>query len=171
MSATTTEEKTPAQLEAEKTAATAEAIKQTPQDVINDVFGSPESKPREKNPDEAKKPDAKVEGDEAKKAEAKKPAAAKKPAPKPVEKPETKAEPLTADQVAEAAARGVASAMKKEAPVAADPEKKEKDEPWLSDHDKRTIPILEKMEQMFPDRCKGLADKFRSEAKVVAEYA
>jgi hypothetical protein len=115
----------------------------------------------------------KVETDEEKAAreKAEKEKAATKPKPKPpVRKAPpaaaAAAAPLTADQIAEAAARGVATAMtpKKEEP-------KEEPAEELTAGDKRTISVLERLEKLYPDKYKGHAQKFKDAKPALRAYA
>lgn len=97
-----------------------------------------------------------------------------KTAPKAPAKPKVparKPEPpkaLTGEEIAEAAARGVATAMQakpddtKPAPPAG---------PELSDAEKRRIGVLEQMEKMFPEKYKGLSEKYKTGLTALAKYA
>lgn len=98
-------------------------------------------------------------------AKGKKPAAAAaaaKPPPKktpPKPKPAAVAPPaptLTADQIAEAAARGVATVMKPDAGRAAEPKAID----LLPEEERDRVEVLQHMETMYGDRYKGLADRY-----------
>lgn len=92
-----------------------------------------------------------------------KPAAAKS-------KPSPPAPPLTAEQIAAAAAEGVARAFPK-------PEKKDSpqdtkpDESWMTDTDKRRVAVLQQMEKLYPERYKGIAEKYATSKKGLINYA
>lgn len=94
-----------------------------------------------------------------------------KPAAKPA-KPAPKQ--LTADEIAEAAARGAAegtrraTAPKPELKPAPSPEGP--DTSHLDDEDKRDLPVLKRLEKLYPAKYKGLHDTFVKEAKEAAEY-
>jgi hypothetical protein len=99
-----------------------------------------------------------------------KPAAAKpkKPAAKPAQAATAPA--LTADQIAEAAARGTAKAMtesKQADKPAAPPTPEEK----LSPAEKRKVEVLRHLEQMQPEKYKGVTDKFIKSTAALSEYA
>lgn len=97
-----------------------------------------------------------------------------KPGPKPKAKPVArKVEPpqpaLTADQIAEASARGVAEAFAKNKP--ADKGTAAPSGPALSPEEQHKIGILEKMSEMFPDKYKDLPTQYKSSVAELAEYA
>jgi hypothetical protein len=99
----------------------------------------------------------------AKVAAKKKSAVAAKPAPKP--------EPSAApdyEKIAEAAARGVASAIQPKATEKKE-EPKQKYE-FLSEDEREEIPVLEQMEKSNPTKYKGLTEKFTSAVKARQEY-
>lgn len=84
--------------------------------------------------------------------------------------PARRAEPgpsLTPDQIAEAAARGVATAL---APKK-DEEVKKNEEPELSPADQRKVTVLEQMEKMEPEKYKGLAQRFKDSSAALKAYA
>lgn len=97
-----------------------------------------------------------------------KPAAA---APKPKKQPSQPAspEPITADQIAEAAARGVAKGMSETKERAVAKEEKSAEES-LSPSEKRKADVLRHLETLHPDKYSGLADKFIKSAAALTAY-
>lgn len=90
--------------------------------------------------------------------------AAKKPAPPRVE---PKAEPpptLTAEQIAEAAARGVAGVIKPGAPAAAPVAE-------LTPAEERRVSILSHMEKMYPEKYPGIAAAYKTSLLELQRYA
>jgi hypothetical protein len=151
----TTVEKTPEQIAAEQQAA--EDAKKAPQDVINEMF-APVVTPPKKKPDEKPAP--------AKPAA--KPAAKPTPKPKPAPAKPEPAAPIDAETLAEAVGRGVAAAM-----VKAEPEKPAVvtvETEGLSEDEIRQLPVLEKMEALFPDRYKNLKARYMENARAVKKY-
>lgn len=90
-----------------------------------------------------------------------------KPAAKPARKPEP-AKQLTGEEIAEAAARGVATAMQVKP---ADTKPAAPAGPELSDAEKRRVGVLEQMEKMFPEKYKGLSEKYKTGLTSLAQYA
>jgi hypothetical protein len=89
-----------------------------------------------------------------------------KPAPAaPNPPPETV---LTGDQIAEAAARGVASVMQPKAP---EEKKPDAAAPKLPDREQRKISALEQMEKTSPEEYKGMAERYRNSLEALVEYA
>ena len=88
-------------------------------------------------------------------------------------KPPTAPPPLTADQIAEAAARGTAKAMTdSKTATDAKPDKSAKPaEDALSAGDRRKVAVLRHMESVNPDRYKGVADRFVSSTVALDTYA
>lgn len=107
------------------------------------------------------KADADKVAAEKKKTAAAKPAA-KAPAPKPAAAP---AAP-SLEQIAEAAARGVASAIKPK-PEEKTVEPKEE----LTPAQLRKAKILERMEQIHPEECKGYAQRWKENCKKLLTYS
>lgn len=113
---------------------------------------------------EEKAAKAKADADKAaaeKKKNAPTKPAAKAPAPRPAA-----SAPLTADQIAEAAARGVASAIKSK-PEEKTVEPKEE----LTPGQLRKAKILERMEQIHPEECKGYAQRWKENCKKLLTYS
>lgn len=168
----TVPDKTPEEILADKTASDAavaqlEAAKKVPEDVVKEWLSDTVSIPvkKEDKPEETKKPsEAAPKQDEKPKPVAKK-SVKKSAAPAPVrlEAPEPDYE-----KIAEASARGVTEALK--AKPAESQEQPPADQSFLDDSDRRKLPMLKKMEEMFPDRYKGLEKKYVENAKAVAEY-
>jgi len=108
------------------------------------------------------------------KAEEKPVAKAEKPADKPVvKKAKAKAKPAVVEPeppdyegVAEAAARGVASAMKPKEEEKVAP----KDDDGMSDDDKEILPILTQMEELNHDRYKNLRRDYIVNRKAILDY-
>lgn len=75
--------------------------------------------------------------------------------------------PLSADQIAEAAARGVATAM---APKKDETVKKD-ETPELSASDQRKISVLQQMEKMATDKYKGISDRYKTSTLELKQYA
>lgn len=105
------------------------------------------------------------------KTEPAKPGVNPKPAPaKPKHTQPPAPVPLTAEQIAAAAAEGVARVFPK-------PEKKDSpqdskpDDSWLTDADRRRLTNLEQMEKMYPDKYKGLPARYRTSKKALLDYA
>lgn len=99
------------------------------------------------------------------------PAAPAKPKKAPVKpappKVEPKAEPapsLTAEQIAQAAAKGVAEAIKPSSPAAAPKTE-------LSPAEERRYATLQHMERMYPEKYTGLADKYKVSLIELQRYA
>lgn len=96
-----------------------------------------------------------------------KPAAAAPPAkPKRVTPPAPV--PLTAAEIASAAAEGATRALA--AKPKDEPAAKKDDDSTLSPQDKKLLPILERMEVLQPDQYKGLAKKYREALTKEGEY-
>lgn len=100
------------------------------------------------------------------------PAAPGAPSPKPKRKPtapkiEPKTEPpvpaLTPEQIAEAAAKGVAQVMR---PTIATPPKSE-----LTETEERRFATLTHMEKMYPEKYNGIADRFKTSMLQLQKYA
>lgn len=108
-------------------------------------------------PEAPKKPEEKPD----KKPEEKKPAPrAKKPAPAPA------APQISADEIAEATARGVATALKK-----TEPEPEKEPESSLSDAEKSRVEALKQMEKSNPDKYKGIAKRYEESIAKFDDYA
>jgi hypothetical protein len=156
-------EKTPEQLAAEAKAA--EAAKPAPQEVINEFFAEvvTPAKPKEKGDEKPPKPARPT----VKKPDPKPAARPPKPASKPAREPEP-APALNAEELAVAVGKGVADAM-----AARQPEKPA-DAPdalaGLTEEEQQQVPVMAKMEAMYPGKYKGIKDKYVSNAKAVNEY-
>lgn len=125
-------------------------------DQFTSQFISPrpgEKKPKAEKP--AKKPEKKAE-----------PKIEPKPAPKPTPAPH--APQLSADDIAEAAARGVATAMKAEKPVETP---KPDDKSTLPASEQRRITVLKQLETANPDKYKGLAERYEKSLTNLVDYA
>jgi hypothetical protein len=90
--------------------------------------------------------------------------AAKKPAPKP--RPQ-----LTAAEIAEASARGVATAMQTLKPATPEPAAASKPEDSLPEEEKSKVKVLRHMEQQNGDKYKGLTDKYVQSFIALQKYA
>lgn len=129
-------------------------------------FVAPDDEP-EKPKEADKSEDEEKEGGpppESKKGETP-PAKAKKPAPKPKPRVEPPA-PLTTEQIAEAAARGVAKGMAETKPAEEKPKK-----PKLDPEEEAKVEVLKHMESLHPDKYKGLSDKYLEGMKAIDAYA
>jgi hypothetical protein len=130
------------------------------------LTGEPPAPEKPETPEEKAAREKKDKDDAAKAAAKTTPA---KPAPKKpaARKPES-AKPLTTEEIAEAAARGVATALqpKPDAKPATKPT-----EPELSAPEKRKVAVLERMEKLYPDKYKGIADKYKTGLTALAKYA
>lgn len=90
--------------------------------------------------------------------------------PKPAAKPKAKAIPppaLTADQIAEAAARGVASAIQPKP----DETKKGAKAPEASPSEKRRLAVLEHLATLQPDKYKDVVAQYQSAQEKIKAYA
>lgn len=103
------------------------------------------------------------------KVEVKKPAPAKKKA---APAPAAAAAPLDAAAIAAASAQGVVKAMaERDEAKKEEADKAKPDAPELSAEDKRKVEVLQAMEKEHPEEYKGLADKYQTSMKKLAEYA
>jgi len=80
-----------------------------------------------------------------------------------------RAEPLTAAQIADATAEGVARAMRTK-PKEELPEKKDAPSQFTPSDD-RKIAVLGQLEKMYPDKYKGAPDKFKASLAKISAYA
>lgn len=152
--------------QAAKIAADEKIIKETPQDVLKRFFGVGDDAAKPKPTTDPKDKPA-TDPKPAPKAGEKKPAA-KKPAPKPAPKPEpvAPAEP-DYEAIAAAAARGVGEALKPKEPAK---EAAPSEDAFLDEEGRELLPTLRKMEEMHPERYKGLTGKYIANSKAVSEY-
>lgn len=165
--------KTPEQIEAEKKAADEAAQKERdeqarPKDTeASDFLGDFVS-----DSSRTPKPDKKAEA-EKRKAEADRRAAEKKKKDDEAAAAARRAQPrqdtLTSADIAAAAAEGVARVLKPEQ-KAKEADKTNPDDA-LAPEEKRKLAVLGHMETLFPDRYKGLADKYRTGQKELETYA
>lgn len=151
---TDTATKTAEELEAERIAA--ETPTGDEQKALNELAGEMlgiTSEEKKEPKVDKKEPEAKVE---------KKPKAKKKA-------PELKPEPVDYEAIAEASARGVAGVLKpaeeKKEPVI---EKGEYDD--IPDDEREVIPILQKMEKLYPEKYKGVTKRYAENLKATMEY-
>jgi hypothetical protein len=136
------------------------------------ITGNRSNKPL-KSEENTQGDDVSTEKEKAKLPERKADDKPKEPAPtkKAVIKPTAPA-PLTAADIAKAAAEGVASAMKTSSPK----EEKKDSSPAdpdadVPDEEKKRFAVLRFMEKQDPSKFKGIADKYKSQLKTLADYA
>jgi hypothetical protein len=80
--------------------------------------------------------------------------------------------PLTAAEIAAAAAEGVARAMPKlEAKKDPATQSPDDDEKYLNASDRRKIEHLNQMEKLFPDQYKNIAERYKQSKKALVAYA
>jgi hypothetical protein len=108
----------------------------------------------------------------AKEKEPEKPVAKPKPPSKDQfkPKPQPQTEPLTAEQITAAAAEGVTKVML-EASNKTKAEAEKPKEPTLPPQDQRKVEILNRMEELFPDKYKGIAGKYTKSLSALEAFA
>lgn len=140
-----------------------EGVQKFASQFLPEKFAAPKVETAEEKAAREKEEKAKADRKKAdkEKADRKKAAAARRPA-------ETE-KPLNAEAIAEAAARGVATALK---PKEDETKAKEKEQaPELTESQKRKVAVLAQMEKMAPDKYKGIADRFKTSTIELKKYA
>ena len=94
----------------------------------------------------------------------------KKPKPGLAPAPAPASTALTADEIAEAAARGAATALKKPEPAATET-KPDDAVAKLPEREQRKISVLKQMEKDNPDQYTGVAERYQKSLSALVEYA
>lgn len=91
-------------------------------------------------------------------------------AAKPKRRPAPRAATPTVEKIVEAVSEGVSRAISKQTPTEPPPVETEQP-PSLPPEESRKIEIFQQMERQYPDKYKGLADKYRTSLQKAIEYA